>query len=192
VRRNRNLEAVIRRKYLALTPVLDERTRRLWAATESQALGYGGDALVAGATGLARDVIRAGRKDLEEGLVLGARQRRPGGGRKSLAETQGGWVQILEDLVAPSTRGDPMSPLRWTCKSTRNLADELRRKGFEVSHTSVAKELHILGYSLHVLRKNHEGEDPGLSRSHCCAVHRELWNTDPGMLAFSIGLGRAG
>jgi hypothetical protein len=159
VERDRDLEAVIRRKFLALTPVLDERTRRLWAAAESQALGYGGDALVAGATGLARDVIRAGRAELKEGLASGPRQRRAGGGRKTLAETQEGWVETLEDLVAPATRGDPMSPLQWTCKSTRNLASELRRKGFGVSHTSVAKELRILGYSLHVLRKTREGED---------------------------------
>jgi hypothetical protein len=159
VRRNRAVEIVIRRKYLALEPVLDERTRRLWAAAESQAIGYGGDALVAGATGLARDVIRAGRKELDTGAASSVRQRRPGGGRKSLAETQEGWVAMLEELVAPATRGDPMSPLRWTCKSTRNLADELRRKGFKVSHVTVAKELHLLDYSLHVLRKNHEGEN---------------------------------
>src|SRR5450631_2959131 len=81
VRRNRDLETVIRRKYLALEPALNERTRRLWAAAESQAIGYGGDALVAGATGLARDVIRAGRKELEPGAASSVRQRRPGGGR---------------------------------------------------------------------------------------------------------------
>src|ERR1700733_1094964 len=159
VRHNRDLEAVIRRKYFALEPALNERTRRLWAATESQAIGYGGDALVAGATGLARDVIRAGRKELEKGVTSSGRQRGPGGGRKSVVETQEGWVQTLEELVAPATRGDPMSPLRWTCKSTRNLADELRKNGFAVSHTTVAKQLHALGYSLHVLRKTREGED---------------------------------
>jgi len=159
VKRDRGLEEVIRRKYHALTPALDERTRRLWAAAESQAIGYGGDALVASATGLARDVIRAGRKELEAGLVSGARRRHPGGGRKSLAITQEGWIEALEEIVAPATRGDPMSPLRWTCKSTRNIADELRGRGFDVSHTSVAKELHVLGYSLHVLRKTHEGDD---------------------------------
>jgi hypothetical protein len=159
VRRNRELETVIRRKYLALEPALNERTRRLWAAAESQAIGYGGDALVACATGLARDVIRAGRKELEVGAASSVRQRCPGGGRKSLAGTQEGWVAMLEELVAPATRGDPMSPLRWTCKSTRNLADELRRKGFKASHVTVAKELRLLGYNLHVLRKNHEGED---------------------------------
>lgn len=116
----------------------------MWAAAESQAIGYGGDALVAAATGLARDIIRAGRKELENEVTSGSRQRRPGGGRKSLAETQPGWVEMLEELVAPATRGDPMSPLRWTCKSTRNLADELRSNGFKVSHTSVAKELRVL------------------------------------------------
>ena len=144
VRRDHGLENVIRRKYVALEPALNERTRRLWAAAESQAIGYGGDALVAAATGLARDIIRAGRKELENEVTSGSRQRRPGGGRKSLAETQPGWVEMLEELVAPATRGDPMSPLRWTCKSTRNLADELRSNGFKVSHTSVAKELRVL------------------------------------------------
>ena len=159
MRRNHGLETLVRQKYVALESALNERTRRLWAATESQAIGYGGDVLVAAATGLARDVIRAGRKELERGTVSSTRQRRPGGGRKSLVETQEGWIEKLEELVAPATRGDPMSPLRWTCKSTRNLAAELRESGFHVSHTSVAKGLRILGYSLHVLRKNHEGED---------------------------------
>jgi hypothetical protein len=87
------------------------------------------------------------------------RLRRPGGGRKSLTETQNGWVEALERLVAPTTRGDPMSPLQWTCKSTRNLASELRCQGFEVSHVSVGSKLHDLGYSLHALRKNREGMD---------------------------------
>ena len=157
MRRDLDVEAAIRRKYLVLQPLLDERARRLWAATESRNVGYGGDAVVASATGLTRTTIRAGREELESGSGTIGRQRRAGGGRKSLVETQEGWVETLERMVAPTTRGDPMSPLRWTCKSTRNLAAELRRHGFQVSHTSVGSKLHELGYSLHALRKTREG-----------------------------------
>lgn len=159
MRHDSKLEAAIRAKYLALEGVLNERARRLWAATESLTIGYGGDAVVASATGLARATIRAGREELKKGEAVTGRQRRPGGGRKALALVQGGWVEALERMVAPTTRGDPMSPLRWTCKSTRNLAAELRQEGFVVSHTSVGKKLHELGYSLHALRKNQEGAD---------------------------------
>jgi hypothetical protein len=159
MRHDSKLEAAIRAKYLALEGVLNERARRLWAATESRTIGYGGDAVVASATGLARATIRAGREELKKGEVISGRQRRPGGGRKALALVQGGWVEALERLVAPTTRGDPMSPLRWTCKSTRILATELCNQGFNVSHTSVGKKLHELGYSLHALRKSHEGTD---------------------------------
>ena len=159
MRRDVDVEAAIRRKYLSLQPLLDERARRLWAATESRCVGYGGDAIVAGATGLTRTTIRAGRAELESGSGTVDRQRRLGAGRKSLVETQEGWAETLERMVAPTTRGDPMSPLRWTCKSTRNLAAELRRHGFQVSHTSVSSMLHALGYSLHALRKTREGTD---------------------------------
>jgi transposase len=131
----------------------------LWAATESRTIGYGGDAVVASATGLARAMVRAGREELKKGEAVTGSQRRPGGGRKALALVQEGWVEAFERMVAPTTRGDPMSPLRWTCKSTRNLAAELRHEGFVVSHTSVGKKLHELGYSLHALRKNQEGTD---------------------------------
>jgi hypothetical protein len=159
VKRDLDMEAVIRRKYIALQAVLDERARRLWAAAESRSIGYGGDAVVASATGLTRTTIRTGRKELESSGAPTGRQRRPGGGRKSLVETQEGWAEALERLVAPMARGDPMSPLQWTCKSTRNLATELRRQGFQVSHMSVGSKLHDLGYSLHALRKNREGMD---------------------------------
>jgi len=157
MRRDLELEATIRAKYIALEGVLNEKARRLWAAAESSAIGYGGDAVVASATGLARATIRVGREELKKGKAVTVRQRRLGGGRKRLALIEGGWVEALERMVAPATRGDPMSPLRWTCKSTRNLAAELRRQGFKVSHTSVGTKLHELGYSLHELRKNHEG-----------------------------------
>jgi hypothetical protein len=159
MRRDLDVEATIRRKYLALQSLLDERTRRRWAAAESRSVGYGGDAVVASATGLARATIRAGRKELESGGEPGIRQRRPGGGRRSLVATQEGWVEALERMVEPTTRGDPTRPLRWTCKSTRNLATELQHEGFQVSHTSVGHKLHELGYRLHVVRKTLEGAD---------------------------------
>lgn len=159
MRHDLELEAIIRAKYIALEGVLDERGRRLWAATESRTVGYGGDAVVASATGLARATIRAGREELKKGDIVEGRQRRLGGGRKTLATTQDGWVDALEAMVAPTTRGDPMSPLQWTSKSTRHLTDELRRQGFQISHTSVGRKLHDLGYSLHALRKSREGAE---------------------------------
>jgi transposase len=106
---------------------------------------------------LARATIRAGRAELEKGAAAMGHQRRPGGGRKALVERQEGWVEALERLVAPTTRGDPISPLQWTCKSTRNLAVELHHQGFRVSSMSVGRKLHDLGYSLHALRKTREG-----------------------------------
>jgi hypothetical protein len=159
MKRDLKLEATIRTKYQALEKVLNERARRLWAATESSSIGYGGDSVVAGATGLARETIRAGREELKGGEAGTERQRRLGGGRKALVVRQEGWVEALERMVSPTTRGDPMSPLRWTCKSTRNLATELRHEDYRVSHVSVGKKLHELGYSLHALRKNLEGAE---------------------------------
>jgi hypothetical protein len=159
MKRDMELEAAIREKYQALEKVLNERARRLWAATESNAIGYGGDATVSSATGLAREAIRAGRKELQSGEATTERQRRPGGGRKALTEKQDGLTEALEQMVSPTTRGDPMSPLKWSCKSTRNLATELRRQGYQISHASVGKKLHELGYRLHALRKNLEGAE---------------------------------
>ncbi len=160
MRRDLELEAVIRNKFSSLSEVLDERGRRLWAATESRSMGYGGDVVVASATGLARATIRAGRRELQgsRGLPAG-RQRRSGGGRKPLVKTQEAWVDELEKMVAPATRGDPLSPLQWTSKSLRNLTAALVHKGFRVSHTSVGRKLHDLGYSLRALRKSREGVD---------------------------------
>jgi hypothetical protein len=154
-----SLVEAIRSKYIALEALLNEPARRLWAATESRMIGYGGDAVVASATGLARATIRVGRKELEGGIGVSGRQRRRGAGRKPVVASQQGWVGALEWLVAPTTRGDPMSPLRWTCKSTRNLAAELKREGYSVSHVTVADQLRRSGYSLHALRKSREGTE---------------------------------
>ncbi len=161
VKRDIDLEAALVGKYAAMAPVLDERARRLWAATEFRAIGYGGDALVSAATGLARDTIRAGRKELETGIESQGRLRRPGAGRPRLEKTQPGLKEALEQLVEPVTRGDPTSPLRWTCKSRAKLAAALAQQGWKISSTKVSHLLHDLGYSLQSVRKSREGaSDP--------------------------------
>lgn len=152
----------IRGKFHSLGPVLDERSRRQWAATEARELGYGGISLVARATGLARDTIRLGLRELDHRRghpddPPARRLRRPGGGRKSVAESDPAMVSALEGLVEPHTRGDPQSPLRWTCKSTRRLADELTARGHPVGYRTVAKLLREAGYSLQANRKTREG-----------------------------------
>lgn len=146
-------------KYSSIAPLLDERARRLWAATESREIGYGGDAVVSSATGLARATIRKGRRELEQGLELTGRVRRVGAGRPSLEETQPGIKEALEQLVDPLTRGDPMSPLRWTCKSRAKLAAAMAKQGWRISSTKVGHLLHELGYSLQSVRKSREGTD---------------------------------
>ena len=143
-----NLEATLVAKYAAVSPVLDERSRRVWAATEARAIGYGGDALVSSATGLARKTIRKGRRELARGGPPTARLRRPGAGRPSLQRRQPGLRDALEALVDPLTRGDPTSPLRWTCKSRAKLAAALTQQGWHVSSTTVGRMLNQLGYSL--------------------------------------------
>ena len=150
----------LRQKYQLLKPELDERGRRLWAASESLALGRGGLKAVVAATGLGDNTIRRGYRELQatrEVAATGRRLRRPGGGRKPLTTLDRELVATLEGLVEPLARGDPVSPLRWTCKSTRRLATELRRQGHPVSHTKVAQLLERLGYSLQGTRKVREG-----------------------------------
>ena len=155
--RNIALEAVIVAKFCVVSPVLDERGRRLWCAAESNAIGYGGDALVSEATGIARQTIRNGRREIEQGIEATARIRRPGAGRPRLNSVQPGLKAALETLVDPVTRGDPTSPLRWTCKSRAKLAAALQKQGWSISSTTVGRLLHELGYSLQSLRKNREG-----------------------------------
>jgi len=157
VRRNVEVEAGIVAKYAALGPLLGERARRLWAASESCAIGYGGDALVSAATGLARETIRKGRREILEGVTNTGRQRCAGAGRPDVEHAQPGLTRALEQLVDPLTRGDPMSPLRWTCKSRAKLTATLSRSGWKVSSTTVGRLLHGLGYSLQSVRKSREG-----------------------------------
>jgi hypothetical protein len=158
------LTQVVEAKYITLKPLLDERARRLWAAVEARSLGRGGIIRVAEATGLARATIRAGLKELDlptsddAGPLPGGRLRPPGGGRKPVIEHDPSLLRDLEALVDPATRGDPMSPLRWTCKSAAELVEGLQARGHVVSERTVNRLLHDLGYSLQSHRKTIEGK----------------------------------
>ena len=152
----------IRSKYRALLPVMDERTRRQWAAAEAIELGWGGVSTVAAATGLARNTVASGvrelrRRQLHPEEVVVPRLRASGAGRKRAVELDPDLIQALERLVDPATRGHPESPLRWTCKSTQKLADELTRQNHPVSDRTVATLLKRAGYSLQANRKTREG-----------------------------------
>ena len=149
---------LIKQRFVSLEPFLDERLRRLYAAAEAKALGYSGVSVVARATGVSRGAIASGLKELGEPVVSGGtRIRKPGGGRKRTVDQDATLVHDLEHLVEPDSRGDPESPLRWTCKSVRKLAAELNRQGHQVSHRLVAELLQDLGYSLQANRKTNEG-----------------------------------
>jgi Rhodopirellula transposase DDE domain len=152
----------VRNKYEALAPLLHEKARRCWAAAEASSLGRGGISLVAAATGLSRPTIRRGMTELQVGdydTADPARIRQPGGGRHAIAATDATLIQDLKRLIDPVTRGDPMSPLLWTCKSTRNLAESLHELGHDLSHQTVGRLLVELGYSLQANRKTEEGQD---------------------------------
>ena len=152
----------IQRRFRSLVPFLDERMRRLVAASESKVIGYGGVSVVARATGVSRRAITEGMKELREPqtrkvLLDEARIRRRGAGRKRTVEKDSTLLEDLDRLVDPVTRGDPESPLRWTCKSVRRLAEELQQEGHAVSYQTVAELLHALDYSLQANQKTLEG-----------------------------------
>ena len=153
------LSQTIKEKFEALKPLLDERGRRRWAATEARAIGRGGIERLFEATGIARSTVRAGLEELGAAQSQGppatpaGRQRRAGGGRKRLSKLD----PALEQLVEPLTRGDPTSPLRWTCKSAAKLAQRLQAAGHPVSERTVNRMLHELGYRLQTNRKTLEG-----------------------------------
>src|SRR5713101_3169955 len=131
----------IREKYRVVGDVLDERGRRVWAAAEARSLPFGGVSLVARATGLSRTTVHAGMRELKTGqrrTIGTGRSRKTGGGRKPLTYHNPDLLGALEKLVEPTTRGDPESPLRWTCKSTRHLARELQRQGYRIGDRKVA------------------------------------------------------
>lgn len=145
-------------RFRALAPELSERGRRIWAASEARAIGRGGIAAVARASGIAPNTIRRGIAEIEAGERLeGGRVRRQGGGRKPVSQTDPELIGALEALVAEGCRGDPMQVLLWTSKSVRNLAGELREQGHDAHYTTVAGLLRGLGYSLQSNRKTLEG-----------------------------------
>ena len=153
---------LIESKYRSLAPMMDERVRRHWAATEAKAYGWGGVSAVSSATGMSRKTIRKGLAELgvrEESpdAPVELRLRSPGGGRKRLTQTDPQLFESLEWLVDPTTRGDPMSPLRWTCKSTHELAKTLTAQGHELSPRTVGRLLNEAGFSLQSNRKTKEG-----------------------------------
>ena len=154
-----NVVKWIREKYTALIGDLDERGRRRWAAVEARSLGRGGIAAVAEATGMSDRTIRTGIEELADpNAVEPGRQRRVGGGRNSRESEQPELLASLQSLIDDTTRGDPMSPLRWTCKSTRVLAAQLNKQGFQISSTKVGELLRSQGYSLQGNRKTIEGK----------------------------------
>ena len=153
-------ETGIRHRFGVLEKHLDERMRRLVAAAEAEALGVRGISLVSRSTGVSRQAIRRGMQELGEAAVEergSHRIRKPGGGRKRTTEKDRSLLADLERLVEPTTRGDPESPLRWTCRSVRQLAQQLERREHHVSHQLVSELLHDLGYSLQANRKTIEG-----------------------------------
>jgi transposase len=159
---NESILRQIENKYKLLAPLMDERVRRHWAATEAQAYGWGGVSAVSNATGISRKTIRKGLVELElreqaPDEPVAQRLRKPGGGRKRLTENDPLLLERLELLVDPSTRGDPMSPLRWTCKSTHELSQALSKQGNELSPRTVGRLLNNAGFSLQSNRKTKEG-----------------------------------
>jgi transposase len=151
-------ERLIGERFRALAPELSERGRRIWAASEARALGRGGIAAVARASGISPNTIRKGIGEIDSNDRLeGGRVRRRGGGRKPITETDPELIAALERLVADDCRGDPMQVLLWTSKSVRNLAAELREQGHEAHYTTVAALLRSLGYGLQANRKTLEG-----------------------------------
>ena len=153
----------IQQRFRSLSPFLDERMRRLVAAAESAAIGYGGVSAVARATGVSRRAIGEGIKELKRrkssrpARSAEARIRRKGGGRKRTVDKDPTLREDLDRLLDPATRGDPECPLRWTCKSVRKLAEQLQQQGHAVSYQTVAELLHAMDYSLQANQKTLEG-----------------------------------
>lgn len=162
--KNSLIEEQVKSKFISLRPLMNEYLRRRWAAVEATTIGYGGISVVARATGLSRNTIVKGIAEVSENtdeipVSSLSRIRRAGGGRKRLTERDPELLTDLEALVAPMTRGEPESPLRWTCKSTRKLAEALQNQGHEIKERTVADLLNQLGYSLQSNRKTKEGSN---------------------------------
>src|ERR1035441_6436554 len=154
-----NEESSLRRKFSNVWSLLDERSRRLMAASEALALGYGGVSRIRRASGLSRKAIAKGIREIADGSAMPGGIRRSGAGRKNIVEHDPKLLVSLDRLIEPETRGDPESPLRWICKSTRNLAAQLTRQKHPVSHEKVAQLLREQNYSLQSNRKTEDGAD---------------------------------
>jgi transposase len=150
----------LQKRYALISPFLDEKQRRLFLGAEASTLGYGGVSQVSKETGVSRQVIAQGMKELQEDPEIrnSGRIRKEGGGRKRRVDTDPSLQGDLEQMIDPLTRGDPESPLRWTSKSVRKLSEALNQSGHHTSHRMVAEMLHELGYSLQGNRKAKEGE----------------------------------
>ena len=178
-------EVGIRQRYQVLAGVVDERVRRLMVAAESLAIGRGGQVAVAHATGVSRTTIQQGIREVQQPELQAGkgRIRRSGGGRKAMVVIDPTLRDDLDRLVEPTSRGDPESPLRWTCKSVRRLAEELKAQGHQTSHRMVAELLHDLGYSLQANQKTLEGSehpDRNAQFEHLNgAVQQQLWAGEP-------------
>jgi hypothetical protein len=169
----------IRRKYVVLSPAMDERLRRQWAAAEALAIGWGGVSAVSVATGLARNTIALGGGELQRrqrnpAAPVEARVRRAGAGRKRLTHTDPDLRRALEALIDPVTRGHPESPLKWTCKSTAKLAAELSRQQHPVTDRTVAALLKEAGYSLQANRKTREGSQHPDRNAQFEYIHQQV------------------
>ena len=165
------MDVGLKKRITTVLPLLNESQKRRYLAAEAISLGHGGIKEISEISGVHRNTISAGIKEIQSGSIdlpqnvnNQTRIRAPGGGRKSVLESQPGILDALERLVDPKTYGDPMNPLRWTTKSLRHLADELRREGFEIHHDKVGDLLEQLGYSLQQNRKMREGNDNGKKR----------------------------
>jgi hypothetical protein len=150
-------EEALAQAFSVMMPHLDERQRRIVTGSIARALGRGGIAAVSRAAGMSRSTVQTAAGEVDAGVDPSARVRRPGGGRKKAIDKDPDLLLELDDLVSPEARGDPMSPLRWTCKSTRELAEALRAKGFEIGASLVGQLLHKMGYSLQGPSKVSEG-----------------------------------
>ncbi len=168
-----NTDAALSQRLALVLPFLDERARRLVAAGEATSLGFGGISRVSRASGLSRKAISNGINELESGenIALG-RIRRAGAGRKRITTCNPKILDALTDLIEPDTRGDPESPLRWTCKSTRTIARQLSKSRHPVSHTKIAQLLHEQNYSLQGNRKMEEGDDHPDRNAQFCHINK--------------------
>lgn len=170
----------IRQKWEWLSKVLGEREKRLWVGAEARALGHGGVKAVSVATGMSRVTVRRGVLEVEGAAdskaIKPGGARRSGGGRPRIETQQKGIREALLKLVAPATRGEPESALRWTSKSIRTLADELKEQGFKLSYDTVARMLREENFSLQAPRKTHEGRSNPDRDAQFHNINRKIWD----------------